>query len=134
MGLRREEWERYRRQATHTLASARRDESGGDHDWASFKAQQAAELGLKGFIRAGQSFVTGHSVLRLLTGMEVDIPPAITECARRLDRVYIPSRYPDVYDAGAPLDYFTASDSSDALGCAERILAWLDDLAAAGSP
>jgi HEPN domain-containing protein len=60
------EWERYRRQAEHTLASARRDRNAGDHDWACFKAQQAAELALKGFIRASREYATEHSVTRLL--------------------------------------------------------------------
>lgn len=57
------EWQRYRRQAMHTLESARRDSATGDHDWACFKAQQAAELALKGYIRATREYVTGHTPL-----------------------------------------------------------------------
>jgi predicted nucleotidyltransferase len=45
-----EQWQRYRRQAVHSLESAERDLAEGDFDWASFKAQQAAELAVKGYL------------------------------------------------------------------------------------
>ncbi|NIR28171.1 MAG: hypothetical protein GWN84_02325 [Gammaproteobacteria bacterium] len=44
-----------------------------------------------------------------------------------------PARYPDAYDAGAPMDYYAAPDSEEAIRCAARILRWLDDRAAAQS-
>ncbi len=127
--MKQEEWERYRRQGRHTLDSAWRDQKEGDFDWACFKAQQAAEVTLKGFLRATQSFVTGHSVLKLL-GFWSEIPDTIQACARDLDKVYIPARYPDAYDWGSPMDYFDAGDAQTSLDCAERILEWLDDQAA----
>jgi HEPN domain-containing protein len=128
--MKREEWQRYRRQARHTLDSAGRDRAAGDHDWACFKAQQAAELALKGYLRATRTYATGHSVVKLLAEMSPQPPEEILDCARELDKVYIPARYPDAYDAGAPLDYFRAGDSEKAIGCAARILDWLDALAA----
>lgn len=123
--MKKDEWNRYYRQAEHTLASARRDADDGDHDWACFKAQQAAELAIKGYIRATREFVTGHSVTRLLTAMEGEVPETIVDCARRLDMVYIPTRYPDAYDAGSPMDYYTAVDSQQAINCARITLEWL---------
>lgn len=42
--------------------------------------------------------------------------------ARRLDRHYIPTRYPNGFDRGAPRDYFTAADSNQAISDAEAIL------------
>jgi len=127
--MKREEWQRYRRQAEHTLASAQRDLDGGDFDWASFKAHQAAELAVKGFIRATREYVTGHSLLKLMASMQ-DVPAAIRECARELDKVYIPARYPDAYDAGAPMDYYRAPDARRSIDCAHHVIAWLDALAA----
>lgn len=124
--MKRDEWLRYRRQAQHTLQSARRDQAAGDCDWACFKAQQAAELALKGFIRATRKYVTGHSVVKLLAEVGITPPDAILDCARELDKVYIPSRYPDAYDWGAPMDYYTATDAEKAITCATRILDWLD--------
>ncbi|MFZ5556245.1 MAG: HEPN domain-containing protein [Pseudomonadota bacterium] len=129
--MKREEWERYRRQARHTLDSARRDQAVGDHDWACFKAQQAAELAVKGFVRATRRFVTGHSVVKLLAESETQVPAAILDCARELDKVYIPSRYPDAYDWGSPMDYYRETDAQKAIACAASVLEWLDALAAA---
>lgn len=128
--MKRDEWERYRRQAQHTLASAHRDRDSGDHDWASFKAHQAAEVAIKGYIRASREYVIGHSVTKLLAALGEEAPSAIRDCARDLDKVYIPARYPDAYDAGAPMDYYSASDSERAINCAGKVLEWLDALAA----
>lgn len=124
--MKREEWLRYQRQAEHTLASARRDLESGDFDWACFKGQQAAELAVKGYVRATREYVTGHSIMKLLSSVGTQAPQEIVDCARELDKVYIPSRYPDAYDAGAPMDYYRASDAEDAVACAARILDWLD--------
>lgn len=128
--MKRDEWLRYRRQAEHTLISARRDREGGDHDWASFKAHQAAELAIKGYVRASKEYVTGHSVIKLLAALDGPVPDDIRDCARELDKVYIPARYPDAFDAGAPMDYYSAADSEKAINCANRVLEWLDALAA----
>lgn len=125
--MKHEEWQRYRRQAWHSLDSARRDQAGGDHDWACFKAQQAAELALKGYLRATREYATGHSVMKLLGQIQCEVPPALLDCARELDKVYIPARYPDAYDWGSPMDYYQRDDSGRALACAESLLRWLDD-------
>ena len=128
--MKREELERYLRQARHTLESGQRDAEEGDHDWACFKAQQAAELALKGWLRASGLWVTGHSVLALLERMREfeRVPEEILDCARELDKVYVPSRYPDVYDWGAPVDYYSRKDADYHLDCAARILEFVERL------
>lgn len=128
--MKRDEWERYRRQAEHTLTSAHGDAAQRAFDWACFKAHQAAELAVKGFVRATKHYATGHSVVKLLGAIDGGPAEALMDCARALDKIYIPARYPDAYDAGAPMDYYTAGDAQAAIDCARRILAWLDDLAA----
>jgi HEPN domain-containing protein len=128
--MKRDEWNRYLRQAAHTLQSADGDRPQGAFDWACFKAHQAAGLAVKGYVRATAHYATGHSIVRLLGEVGITAPAALVDCARSLDKVYIPSRYPDAYDAGAPMDYYTAADADAALDCARRILDWLDDLAA----
>jgi HEPN domain-containing protein len=125
--MKQDEWLRYKRQADHTLDSARRDLKAGDFDWACFKSQQ---LAVKGYVRATREYVTGHSLMRLLIAVGTEVPGEMVDCGRELDKVYIPSRYPDVYDAGAPMDYYQASDAGRAVDCAARILAWLDAVAA----
>lgn len=125
-----QEWERYRRQAAHTLASANGDRSQGAFDWACFKAHQAAELAVKGYVRATSHYATGHSLVRLLAAIGHAVPDALVDCAKALDKVYIPTRYPDAFDAGAPLDYYTAADADACIDCARRLLDWLDAVVA----
>ena len=44
--------------------------------------------------------------------------------ARFLDRLYIPTRYPDAWSEGSP-HYYTRGDAEKALACAEMILDWV---------
>jgi len=127
--MKRDEWQRYRRQAAHTLASAHDDAARGAYDWACFKAHQAGELALEGYVRATSHYATGHSVVKLLGECGAQAAEALLDCAKALDKVYIPARYPDAYDSGAPMDYYTAADAAAAIACAQRLLAWADGLA-----
>lgn len=130
--MKQQEWQRYTKQAQHTLASAQRDQDAGDFDWACFKAHQAAELYLKGWLRSTDRFVTGHSILRLLAQLDdpdLVVPPSLQQCGRDLDKVYIPARYPDAYAEGAPMDFYVAKDAVESIQCAEQIAAFLEDLA-----
>lgn len=59
----------YRRRleaATNTLESGRGDMERGDHNWACFKAQQAAEPAVKSLLHGLGRPTYGHSVARLL--------------------------------------------------------------------
>lgn len=120
------EWSRYLSQARHTLASARRDIDDGDFAWACFKSQQAAEMAAKGLIRACGGLATGHSVVSLLQAAVETVPEGIAHCARELDKVYIPTRYPDVYAAGSPHEYFDHRDASAHVECAAAIITHLE--------
>ena len=90
--MKRDEWERYRRQAAHTLASAHDDASRWAYDWACFKAHQAGELALNGYVRATSHYAIGHSVVKLLADCGSPAPQALVDCAKALDKVYIPAR------------------------------------------
>ena len=120
------EWNRYLSQARHTLASAGRDIADGDFAWACFKSQQAAEMAAKGYIRAGGGLATGYSVVALLHAAIDDVPEGLARCARELDKVYIPTRSPDVYDAGSPHEYFDLADAEAHVECAAGIVASLE--------
>ena len=112
------------RQAVHDLAHARGAAGMGDHDWACFAAQQAAEKALKALAGALGGEAWGHSLLTLVTGLATIDSEVVTlrETAIRLDRYYMPTRYPNGFAAGAPLDYFLDSDSREAIGHAEQIV------------
>jgi HEPN domain-containing protein len=46
--------------------------------------------------------------------------------ARSLDKFYIPTRYPNGFDAGAPADYYTHQDAEAAYEAAQRIMAFCE--------
>ena len=127
--FKRSEWERYLSQAMHTIASARRDIDDGDYAWACFKSQQAAEMAVKGCIRGHGGLATGYSVLQLINAATDEIPESLMRRARELDKVYIPTRYPDVYDAGSPHEYFDRPDAFAHTESAGRIIDFFHKLA-----
>lgn len=127
----RDEWERYLKQGLRNIESAKGDKEEGDYEWACFKAQQAVELILKGFLRAMGKVATGHSLIKLLadiTALGIAIPKEIESCSRELDKVYIPTRYPDVYAWGAPMDYYSEDNAIESIKCAENILIFIKGL------
>jgi HEPN domain-containing protein len=71
----------------------------------------------------------GLSIKRLLEELppEMGVSPELIDCARILDRFYIPTRYPNGFDDGKPADYYTDADSQQAIRCAEAILRFCAD-------
>jgi HEPN domain-containing protein len=110
-------------QAGHDLEHARHALKDGDYDWACFAAHQAAEKATKALFlsRSGEGW--GHAITRLLQelGHKLTIPEDLFEAARRLDKHYIPTRYPNGFDQGAPRDYYTAGEAQQAIADAECI-------------
>ncbi len=111
-------------QAHRDLELARHAEQGAFYEWACFAAQQAAEKGLKALISALGGEARGHSIVAMATLLPEPpgFPTDLLDGARRLDRHYIPTRYPNGFDQGAPQDYFTAEDAVGALTDAQRII------------
>lgn len=131
----REEYQRWLGQAEHTLASARRDLSASDFDWACFKAQQAAEYVLKALLRALGNAAVGHSLVKLAETLQaqagVAIPEPLWQAARTLDRHYIPPRYPDAYPSGMPYEFYDAPTAGAAIDAAQRMLEFVRERAQA---
>jgi HEPN domain-containing protein len=48
--------------------------------------------------------------------------PALVDRAKELDKHYIPTRYPNGFERGAPVDFYTAKEADQAIGNAEVIL------------
>lgn len=111
------------RQADADLLLARHAQGGGAHDWACFAAQQAAEKALKAALMDRGAEAWGHTVTALLGLVAPDADEELVVCAKTLDKHYIPTRYPNGLDAGAPTDFYVRKESDDAIACAERIIA-----------
>jgi HEPN domain-containing protein len=50
------------------------------------------------------------------------VPTEVVDAARGLDKLYVPTRYPNGFDQGKPGDYFTDKDASRAIEQATTVL------------
>lgn len=116
------------KQARHDLEAARQNAALGIHDWACFMAQQAAEKAVKALVQHSGGDAWGHAIRELLELLPVDtaIPQAVREAAPLLDRYYIPTRYPNGIDAGAPADTYGARDAEAAVRLCETVLRFVE--------
>lgn len=111
-------------QARADLAHAERSLAMGDHAWACFAAQQAAEMAVKALhMRHGQ-IAWGHSVASLLSALpdEVRPPPEVVEKGKVLDKFYIPTRYPNAHPGGPAFAHYTEGEARQAIALAREVL------------
>jgi len=96
----------------------------GLFEWACFIAQQAAEKATKAVAQARGGDIMGHAVSRLVAEVLDEPPDDVVEAARRLDRFYIPTRYPNGWAAGKPGDYYSREDAEGAIADARRVVGY----------
>jgi HEPN domain-containing protein len=114
------------RQAEADLLHARHSLEDGDHEWACFAAQQAAEKAAKAAHAAVGQEAWGHVITELLIALrehESAIDDPLLDRARALDKLYIPTRYPNGLAGGAPADFYTRPEAERAIADAEAVLA-----------
>ena len=116
-------WRDWWLQAERDLAHARHALDDGDYEWSAFAAQQGAEKALKAIIMASGGEVWGHLTTRLAESVPVDegVPPALLDAARRLDKHYIPSRYPNGFAEGFPGQLYTRGEAEQAIADATSL-------------
>jgi HEPN domain-containing protein len=112
------------RQAQRKLDSARWDIQGGFYEDACFSAQQSAELAVKALLESKGRIEMGHSAYHLLQ-ITSGVPTDILAAARVLDRYYIPTRYPNGFPAGAPMDFYDQPTAEEAVRHADAILGFV---------
>jgi HEPN domain-containing protein len=114
------------RQAEADLQHARHALEDGDHEWACFACHQAAEKAAKAVhAHLGQE-AWGHVVTELLDALRTAVPAiddALLDRARALDKLYIPTRYPNGLAGGAPADFYTRTEAERAIADAEAVIA-----------
>jgi HEPN domain-containing protein len=113
------------RQAKRKLESAQWAIQGQFYEDACFAAQQAAELAAKALLESQGRVELGHSVLQLLKAAGVR-QRKILAAARLLDRYYIPTRYPNGFAQGAPMDYYDKPTDQEAVRRAQDIVAFVE--------
>ena len=112
------------RQAEADLRHARNARKAGDYDWAAFACNQAAERAIKALFQRLHLDAWGHTLSLLLPALPQERQPeaVLLERAKELDKHYIPTRYPNGFERGAPVDFYTDREAENAISAAEAIL------------
>lgn len=112
------------RQAEADLRHARNSRDLQDYDWACFASHQAAEKAIKAVYQHLHMEAWGHVLTDLLKALPQDIKIGddFLGYAKQLDKNYIPTRYPNGFESGAPVDFYTAEDANAAIAHAEEIV------------
>jgi HEPN domain-containing protein len=120
------EAQRWLKQALHDRDAARLNRDHDFHEHACFLAQQSAEKALKAFLyQRGQGPVLGHSTLAL-THESAALEPefaALDDACRRLDQLYIPTRYPNGLPDNVPHDFYSRTLADQALADLDAVIA-----------
>ena len=128
MGDRSRDW---MAQAKRDLEHAAKDVADGYYEHACFEAQQAAKKAVKAVYMRLHAEASGHRVARLLEEVDpgASRPPSeLIDDAKLLDQYYVPTRYPNGFESGAPMEFFTKEQASDAVRRADKIIRWCESL------
>jgi HEPN domain-containing protein len=102
-----------------------RDLLRGKHwSWCCFTSQQAAEKALKALCEHFRNPQFGHNLNLLRQAVEVHmaVSGSVQMACARLNRYYIPTRYPNAFDQGVPAEQFFEADARQALEDAEEVV------------
>ena len=116
-------------QAQRDLAHAEHALDDRDFEWSAFAANQAGEKALKALILHLGGEGWGHSLTALVEALPDGIPEGVPakgellSAASRLDKHYIPARYPNGFPAGYPGKLYTEEEAREAIAYARHILA-----------
>jgi HEPN domain-containing protein len=112
------------RQAAADLSLARHARDGGHHEWAAFASHQAAEKAIKAVFQKTHRDAWGHVVSVLLASLadEMPVEAGLVDRGKALDKHYIPTRYPNGFERGAPVDFYTREEADRAIADAEAII------------
>jgi HEPN domain-containing protein len=117
-------WRDWWDQSTRDLRHAEHAIGDADYEWAAFAGQQAAEKVLKALIMARGGEPWGHLTTGLAEGLPAEIaaPTDVLDAARRLDKHYIPARYPNGFADGYPGKLYTRGEAAQAVADATTII------------
>jgi len=112
------------RQAERDVTHARNAMADGHFEWSCFASQQAAEKAVKAVYEHFHGEGWGHVVSKLLKELpdQAHVTQTVLETAMRLDKLYILPRYPNGFESGAPMDFYTRAEAEAAITDANAII------------
>lgn len=117
-------WPDWWEQCMRDLRHAENALHDGDYEWAAFAAQQSAEKALKALIMSLSGEPWGHSITGLAEAIpeHLKLPLMVMEAANRLDKHYIPARYPNGFAEGYPGKLYTRGEAEGAIEDSKKII------------
>ena len=111
-------------QAQSDLIHGRHSQEADDLDWACFAAHQGAEKAVNAVFQKRNLEARGHAVSLLLGNLPeiIAVPEDIIEAGKSLDKLYIPTRYPNSLEQGAPTEFYTRREAEEAIDFGQRVL------------
>lgn len=101
----------------------------GRYSKVCFFCHQACEKALKALaIKKLGRYIHTRSVAQLLREVSrcVSVPLELVKKGEKLDRYYIPTRYPSAWPAGAPHKHYDEEDAKEALSYAEEVMKFVE--------
>lgn len=124
---------RWLRQALDDASASEALLAAAKYAQSCFWSQQSAEKALKAVWILLDLDPWGHSVTRLITDLDAPHRTAfadLREAALHLDKLYIPTRYPDALAELTPGEAYTEAEARTALSHTRRIISrvqeWMD--------
>ena len=122
---------RWLKQAEYTLESAQFNYSGQRYSETCFFSQQSAEMSVKAYLyKQGRRGIQLHSVQALIreaAGYKPEFLDFLNH-GRKLDRLYVSSRYPDAVIDVLPFEAFSEEDAKEAIQACKQILEYIHGL------
>lgn len=130
--------EKMRKEAARWLAQARADLRAAEasrqancFEWACFQSQQSAEKAMTALWMQHDHDPWGHSVLKLMedfpdSALRDNLLKPLQGYACLLDKLYIPTRYPNGLPDLTPAQVYGDSDADQAIQAAKSILGDLE--------
>ncbi|MSS70843.1 MAG: HEPN domain-containing protein [Candidatus Latescibacteria bacterium] len=118
-------------QGVRDRAAAESNRTHGFHEVACFLCQQSAEKLLKAFLYLqGERMVIGHSTLSLAEKCQAydERFAGVLDACRKLDQLYIPTRYPNGLPDKTPGEFFNETSSREALESLQPIFALVSEV------
>ncbi|MBU2563260.1 MAG: HEPN domain-containing protein [Actinomycetia bacterium] len=117
---------RWLRQAKADIKAAQGSTKNNNYEWACFQSQQAAEKALKALWYFYSSDPWGHSVVKLIQEFpQSEIKKSLNSLlnkAKELDKLYIPTRYPNSLPDLTPSEVYTEEEASKAIESSKIII------------